>query len=157
MIRILSGPIGSGKTTRLIAWAAGRPDVAGVVSPVVAGHRMFRDLRSGLQWPMEAAADEPDALVVGRYRFRRAAFAAAASWVDAGLVDPAVAWTVIDEIGPLELCGEGFAPLLRRALAERGPGLVLVIRQGLVASVTERFGIDASQPFDPGPHGKPRR
>jgi len=157
MIRILSGPIGSGKTTRLIAWAPGRPDVAGVVSPVVAGRRMFRDLRSGEERPMEGTADDPDPLVVGRYRFARTAFEQAVRWVEAGLADPAVAWTVIDEIGPLELRGQGFAPLLRRALAERDPGLVLVVREGLVAVVTGQFGIGGWEPFDQGLRDDPAR
>ena len=46
----------------------------------------------------------------------------------------------LDEIGPLELEGGGFAPILARCL-ERGTELYLSVRRDFVEAVLGRFGI----------------
>ncbi len=49
----------------------------------------------------------------------------------------------IDEIGPLELKNEGWAPLLRRALQSPDTVLILVVRTSLVRDVEKVFGLRA--------------
>jgi nucleoside-triphosphatase THEP1 len=47
----------------------------------------------------------------------------------------------LDEIGPLELAGGGFAPLLRQALASSCKAVVAAVKKRCLAEVWETFGI----------------
>lgn len=139
-VTILSGPIRSGKTTRLAAWAHGRSDVAGVLSPDRAGGRTFVDLATGASVAMEATDDEP-ALTVGRFSFRTAAF----DWANASLLaavgDRSNPTIVVDEVGPLELAGRGLLPGVRQVLARPEGRTILVVRAPLVAAIVETFDL----------------
>lgn len=89
---------------------------------------------------MEATKDETEVLPVGRFTFSKANFKKAIQ-----IIRDAVnkeGWLVIDEIGPLELSGEGFAELLQEVLALRKEKLVIVVREGLAGQVKEKFGLD---------------
>jgi nucleoside-triphosphatase THEP1 len=134
-------PKGAGKTSAILEWARRRGDVAGVAQPTIGGVRRLEIVETGERFRLEAGADEPDALVVGRYRFRREAFRRANERAIVALGrDPAVFF--LDEIGALELKGEGVAPALERALATNGDRrLILVFREHLVEDIRERFGI----------------
>ncbi|RAK65938.1 hypothetical protein [Hymenobacter edaphi] len=141
-IHLLSGPIRSGKTTRLRRWAAGCPNVGGLLMPTDAhGQRHFLDLGSGLQWPAAARPGQWPVQQVGRFRFSPTAFNWANAVLRGAATEPAVQWLVVDEIGPLELRGLGLAPALTALLAApRLPEhLVLVVRAGLVEAVWHRF------------------
>lgn len=152
-IFILSGEINSGKTTRLVQWMENRTDVAGILTPKINGERVFQDAASRQTWPMEASENE-EQLLVGRYRFSAAGFQKALPVLESALVNPAIRFLVIDEIGPLELRNEGFAAFLQTALSsiETQPekNLILVIRNSLVESVLDHFQIRDSLDFDPG-------
>lgn len=140
-VTILSGPIRSGKTTKLAAWAQGRDDVRGVLSPDGPGGRRFFDLTTGKSVPMENPGPGEKEIAVGRFRFRAAAF----SWANARVIDAASdtrATLVIDEVGPLELGGGGLVPGLQAALDRAHGRLVLVVRELLVNDVRRAFGID---------------
>jgi nucleoside-triphosphatase THEP1 len=50
---------------------------------------------------------------------------------------------VIDEIGPLELRGEGFCDVLKKVLTVRRKKMILVVRKGLAEKIKEYFGISA--------------
>jgi nucleoside-triphosphatase THEP1 len=141
---VLEGPIRSGKTTRLIGWAAA-VGAGGVASPDGPGGRRFVDLASGEGVALEAAAEVTDVELVGRFRFARAAFGWAAARVAAALAEPSRRWVALDEIGPLELAGGGFAGALPGLLAAGDGRLVVVIRAGLVPALAARFG------FTPAP------
>lgn len=136
---ILTGPVQTGKTTSLLQWADQRNDVAGVLSPVVEGKRMFVDLHNRHLFPMEVVAGAGDELPVGKFLFSREAFAKAENlirrhWGKTG-------WLVIDEIGPLELRGEGFHGLLSEILKmeRENQRLLLVVREGMVDEVVRFF------------------
>lgn len=143
-IFILSGAIQSGKTTSIIQWSENRPGVFGILSPVVNGRRMFMDAHLRHLFDMEADEEEmttPGArlLKVGRFTFSQANFDKAVTVLrDAKDRD---GWLVIDEIGPLELKGEGFAGILREIIAAHNEKLklVLVIREGMTEKVKEFF------------------
>lgn len=161
-VRILSGPRGAGKTTALATapWIAG---AWGFLSPVVEGRRVLRLLPAGTLVPFEvdpglstdlgpgrARGDEGQVdrtvgtgsreVRVGRFRFHRDAFHIASQHT---LLAPDFPDTriVVDEVGPLELRGEGFAELLPRLLMRREGELWLVVRTGLVEAVRGRFGL----------------
>ena len=93
---------------------------------------------------MEAAENEENILKVGRFTFSKPAFdwAAACLWTDWNLTD--LNWIVLDEVGPLELRGEGFCALLQAILQEpkTGKNLLIVIRNELVSSTIEKFNLD---------------
>ena len=139
----LAGPIRSGKTTRLAAWAATQPHAAGLLMPDAPAGRLFRDVATGAEWPTAAPVADANPLVVGRFNFSRTAFAQAETALLAA-ANPATRWLLVDEVGPLELRGEGLAPALRQVLAlapAAGYDVVLVVREGLRAAVAEAFGL----------------
>ncbi|MBI3549183.1 MAG: DUF2478 domain-containing protein [Elusimicrobia bacterium] len=55
----------------------------------------------------------------------------------------------IDEVGPLELQGGGWAPELERIARERRKPTVLVVRESLVEAVRERFGLRPAAAWRP--------
>ncbi len=139
-IILYSGPKHSGKTTALQSWASERTGTAGLLTPVIEGQRWFQDLQTGALFPMEALEGE-EALPVGRYQFSKASFDRACRILrEAARLPSAV--IIVDEIGPLELRGEGFARVVRELIAAPGRGpLVLVIREELRDAVTGYFSI----------------
>jgi nucleoside-triphosphatase THEP1 len=122
--------------------------VAGVLALKAPTGRQFMDIPTGDQVALEHPAEDEVAVPVGRFQFRQAAFDWAVDRIGQSLGQARS--VVIDEVGPLELGGAGFAPLLDR-LAQDHPGIqrVLLVRTGLVESVADRFCRDATTIFDP--------
>ena len=141
MIFILTAPIQSGKTTTLISWSANRNDVHGILTPVIGGKRVFMDAQTKEQFPMEVTGDE-ETLVVGRFVFSKAGFDKAIQIIRNAINKEG--WLVIDEIGPLELKGEGFCDILKEVLFQRNDKLLLVVREGLVQQVKKYFSISTA-------------
>lgn len=140
-IYILQGAIGSGKTTYLMNYCR-QKNVGGILSPVIEGKRHFLNIESQETKLMEASEQEIETLTIGRYKFSGKAF----EWANKILIDCANKnheTIIIDEIGPLELQGKGFAETLKNFLNhnEVKPELVLVIRENLVNEVLNYFGI----------------
>jgi nucleoside-triphosphatase THEP1 len=149
-VYIVTGPIQSGKTTSLIKWIAGRQDVKGVLTPVVDGKRFFMNAATGVTFAMEAAEGEQELLKVGRFVFSKESFDKAIQLIrDAR---QSAGWLIIDEIGPMELRGEGFHDVLREVLATPAEGrkVIIVIRKELWEDVIKHFGIDKSILWSPG-------
>ena len=151
-VRLIHGEIGSGKTRRAAAWVesealAGRT-VAGVLALKAPTGREFLDIATGDQVALEHPAEDEVAVPVGRFQFRQAAFDWAVDRIEQSLGQAGS--VVIDEVGPLELRGAGFAPLLDR-LAQDHPGIqrVLLVRTSLIEAVAERFCTGAATIFDP--------
>lgn len=138
---IIHGEIGGGKTRVAGQWAreqaqAGRR-VGGVLALKSPQGRRFHDLWTGDEMAKEPVADGEPAVEVGRFRFRKAAFDWAQARIRDAVTDGAEA-VVIDEVGPLEMRGEGFAPLI-----DELPGhvlRVLLVRTGLEDAAAARFG-----------------
>ena len=146
-----AGPIRSGKTTRLAAWAATQPYAAGLLMPDAPQSRLFRDVATGAEWPTAAPVGDANPLAIGRFSFSRAAFARAETVLLAAASNPATRWLLVDEVGPLELRGEGLAPALRQVLetgTTAGFDVVLVVREGLRAAVAEAFGLAGFSDFE---------
>lgn len=139
----VSGPLHSGKTTRLHQWAEGRPGVAGVSQPVLEGRRYFVDIRSGQKRPMEADANDVETYTIGKYTFAIDAFRWAGEVLADALEDPGVQYLIVDEVGPVEMRGQGLDPVLEQLLESPIPGvcIVLVIREHLLDEVLERYKV----------------
>ncbi len=148
-IDFLTGPIHSGKTTRLAAWCAAQPagTVGGILQPRRPAGRVLADVLTGEEVPFEVPADAPEAAVqrVGRFTFAAGAFAWATERLARAAADARVTTVVIDEIGPLELRGEGLDVAVRAVLQaganQPGRRVVLVVREGLVEGVRARYGV----------------
>lgn len=172
-VRLVTGPIQTGKTTRLRAWVDsknretgrmggrapaidGVPAVDGVLAPVIGGERHLLHAASGETRNLEQIASDDPVVAVRRFRFNGSVFAWARSLI--GAVSEQTEWIVIDEIGPLELRGGGLEPAVGELFArfrldagrERTPGIVLVVRDTLVERALSHFGLaeDQALPFD---------
>ena len=138
MIYILSAPIRSGKTTSLVHWTAERDDVFGILTPVEKEKRFFMNAKTREQFPMEASGNE-ETLSVGRFVFSKAGFEKAIQTIRDAIHKQG--WLVIDEIGPLELRGDGFCGVLKEVLIVRREKILLVVREGMAENIIDHFGI----------------
>jgi nucleoside-triphosphatase THEP1/ABC-type thiamin/hydroxymethylpyrimidine transport system permease subunit len=138
---ILSGPSQTGKTTSLVIWSGDRKDVSGILTPVIDGKRILMNTRTRLAISMEAGPEEKEVLTVGRFVFSKNNFDIAVQIIRDATVEEG--WLVIDEIGPLELRGEGFADALKEVLVSgnKEQKILLVVRGGMVEKVKEYFQI----------------
>jgi len=125
-IYILSGPVQTGKTTLLMDWIKNKKEVTGILTPVVEGKRVFMNIQTGEVFPMEAVEGEQEVLTIGRYVFSKINFDKAIQVVRQGMNNPG--WLLIDEIGPMELRGEGFGTVLHEVINLRKEKLILVVR-----------------------------
>jgi len=154
---VVTGPIGSGKTQAAMALAEGLRGqgltVGGVVSPRVfeggltVGYRV-RDLATGEEQTL--CTEEPPGI-----RFRRFYFCPRGLEFANEAVRRASRWAnlvVVDEVGPLELAGNGLAPGLVRAL-DSGVFVVMCVRPWLVDDALLWAGFDLDTPVweVPGP------
>jgi nucleoside-triphosphatase THEP1 len=139
---ILTGPVETGKTTSIVKWSEKRNDVFGILTPVVNGKKTFMNVYARHLFDMEATDDETEVLFVGRFIFSKANFNKAITILHHSM-DKA-GWLVIDEIGPLELRGEGFCEVLKEVLQNENDGqtILLVVRDGLVGAVKENFQLN---------------
>lgn len=164
MIKIVTGAIRSGKTTALERWlarggngsrASGETTVAGFLTPDGPhGRKVLRVLPSGETADFEVPCDSNVLTVeIGPFCFLSSTFEYARAILTRAATDlPAI--TVVDELGKLELRGEGFEPALSalisayRELPDRL--LVLVIRDFLLAAAREHFRLpdDFLEPTD---------
>ena len=96
---------------------------------------------------MEAFPEDKKTLTVGKYHFKKEAFEKAVEIIQKGLLHPG--WIVIDEIGPLELKGEGFYSILNEALDSKTSGLkiLLVIRKAVLDRVLDYFRLREAFPI----------
>jgi nucleoside-triphosphatase len=140
-IYILSGAVRTGKTTSLINWLEEIDDAYGILTPIVNGKRVFFDASSKETFPMEASVDEVS-VAVGRYKFSLGAFQKASVIIDDHIGKPGV--MIIDEIGPLELRGEGFCKSLKKFLEKQKEDqiLLLVVRESILEDVIAFFQLD---------------
>jgi nucleoside-triphosphatase THEP1 len=136
---ILTGPIQTGKTTSLVNWSSKRNNVFGILTPVVNGKRVFMNAHIREQFPMEAGESETEVLPIGKFVFSKISFDKAEQIIQDSLGEKG--WLIIDEIGPLELKGEGFYNVLKEALKHQWAeqNILLVVRDGLVEKVKEFF------------------
>lgn len=131
----------SGKTTALMQWIKDKKNIAGILSPVVNEERMFYNIANGEYFNMLATANE-ETLLVGKYAFSKAAFDKA----NTALKETKNQFVIIDEIGPLELMGKGFADTLKNILQEKSyTNLLLVVRNGMADDVVNYFSIYANE------------
>lgn len=150
MIYILSGPTGTGKTTRLLQWCADRKNIDGILAPVIDNKRYLFHIAGNIYKPLQADQSTPDEdkVNIGRFVFDNTVFNWARNILD-NCDTGQLSWLIVDEIGPLELEGQGLEPAVQR-LIDRNRNmhrvnLLLVVRENLVDRVCSRYQIQAEK------------
>jgi nucleoside-triphosphatase THEP1 len=143
---ILTGEIQTGKTTLLQQFCLQRNDVAGILTPVVNGRRMFYSISEKQFFEMEAQVDE-EQLAIGRYLFSAAAFTKACNHLYTDSKRPGIKYLIIDEIGPLETRKQqGLYRSLKEITATSfNYTLIIVVRQSLVEEAVKFFGLSDAE------------
>jgi nucleoside-triphosphatase THEP1 len=149
MIHIVTGPIDSGKTSRLQAIHQASPQGDGFLSlkvmdgEGVLGYDLLR-LSTGQRQPFirRTAACPPawdELWRLGPFSFSRQGRLFAESII-IDLLQRRVEPVFMDEIGPLELQGKGFCPLVRQ-LVESELTVYMAVRRECLADVIRFFAI----------------
>ncbi len=140
---ILSGPVKSGKSTRLFDWIHNQSNVSGILSLLIDGKKHLYSISDKEEKCLETS--KKNALAVGRYFFDPYVF----EWAQKKLINEmniASRYLIIDEIGYLELEGKGLEPtlsMLIKASQERDDiTLLLVVRESLVDQIIEQYKFD---------------
>lgn len=144
---LLSGPIGSGKTSAVLSLSAELLGM-GVALDGVASPRILKNGKTVGYWVRRLpsgeerllCALEPPGLPLGRFFFRPEALEFANTVLVRAAKEAEV--VAIDEVGPLELAGGGFFPGLQACLSSNA-FLILTVRPHLVPSVQGWFGAKA--------------
>lgn len=132
---ILSGEIQSGKTTALQKWLVGK-NATGILSPIVSGERMLYNIQDASYIPFQSPVSTPETISVGRYHFYKSAFEKANKILQQRT---SADWLIVDEIGPLEMKGQGFFPALTHVLIDSSINRLVVVRTSLLEEVKEKF------------------
>ncbi len=146
---ILSGGQGEGKTSLLATLIRTMRKegivVSGICAPVVyaQGKRIgydIEDIRTGITIPLCRIAVETTLPDVGSFSFLPDGLSAGrrALEPDTGHLPEVL---IIDEVGPLELGGKGWADQLEKILRSFPGTVILVVRTGLVPQVLDRWRI----------------
>ena len=148
MITILSGPIHSGKTTKLLQWAEKIPGRSGIATPVQNGLKVLYDLSEKKYYPFQTddnTTTPKDCITIGAYRFLNSAFIIGRQILSlAAQRNPS--WLIIDELGPLELRGQGWEPVAGQIINQylshqKNSDLILVIRENILPEALTHYGI----------------
>lgn len=112
--------------------------VNGILSPVLDGKRYFVS-KHQKHYCMESANNE-QVFEVGRFRFRKKAFADATDHLLDFWQNNSYHTIILDELGPLELQNKGFWSCLMRILKMPiSKTLIIVVRKSILNEVIEKF------------------
>ena len=144
-ITIFSRPIRTGKTTELLQWCDKQKNIAGIAMPDISGFRKIIDLTTHATIDAEYKNTGPtneELIEIGKYKFYKHAFDKANEiLIHAWASKPG--WLVIDELGKLELKGQGFFPAVKKIIAamqqQPGTNILIVVREGLVDEIARLF------------------
>jgi nucleoside-triphosphatase THEP1 len=143
-IFLLSGPIHTGKTTKLTEWIRNKDNVDGILQPVIDGRRHIKYISSGEIQLLEIlpGSQKKNILAIGNYKFNNDVF----TWARSKLLmayRKKPEWLIIDEVGKLEISGGGLEPAISNVLNDfndnKNLNLVFVVRDYLVPDFLTRY------------------
>jgi nucleoside-triphosphatase THEP1 len=149
MIYIVSGPVDSGKTTRLreIFKTVPSGNAGGFLSakllyPNFKGYELVC-LSKNIRQPLAVLAHEykgqfTEAIYFQQFVFSKAAFDWGNLIIDESVSDQAIQNIFIDEIGPLELNEQGFCQAFKQALGS-GKNIYVAIRSSCLLEIISVF------------------
>jgi len=145
---LYTGPIKSGKSTRLLSFVQNRKEMGGILSLVFEGKKYLYDIQTGEKRLLEADSDdsEMEIIKVGKYRFKKKVF----SWGKDLLkktCNQNISILMIDEVGPLEFAGEGLSPIVDEIIKNfplYSFQIVVVVRESLINKFLDHYRINLS-------------
>ncbi|MFK7832037.1 MAG: nucleoside-triphosphatase [Winogradskyella sp.] len=154
MIYILKGEIRSGKTTALKTWVntstalsgTNRTDVDGFLCPDGEdGKRYFLNVKSKAEFELEVEASNDPIVEIGKFKFLKSAFDKANSYLVSIPAEPFCRYIVLDEVGRLELKGEGLHDatkvLIPKLMKDEHQHVIVVVRDYLFEDVLGFYSI----------------
>jgi nucleoside-triphosphatase THEP1 len=146
-VKILTGQVHSGKTTKLMQWAASKKNIDGILQPVIDEKRFIYHIGSRTLKILETAENisENELIIIGKYKFRKSVF----DWSQNILVDCLdrnLDWIIIDEIGPLELEGKGLEPVISKIfnqINKLSENLLCVVRDSILEKFVEHYRLES--------------
>lgn len=145
IIVLLTGPIKSGKTTRLMRWALSQKNLDGILQPVIEEKRFLYNIgsRTLKQLEIEGSRQINDFIEIGKYKFSTQTF----EWAKKIILDSfekELDYLIVDEIGKLELEGKGFEPAIREIISKRerfSGKIIFVVRDSLLEKFIECYDL----------------
>lgn len=140
-IILFSGPIHSGKTTRLENFIADK-NCDGIVAPINEGKRYIQRIKTNEIRLLETESE--DAIVIGKYKFSKETMEWAKQQIEESLQNN-IDYLVIDEVGKLEMVDQGYEPMVSFVVdkfkKKNSFDLILVVRESLVDEVISKYDI----------------
>jgi nucleoside-triphosphatase len=150
-IFIMTGPVHTGKTTRLMQWSMTQKNIDGILQPVIDEKRFIYHLSSRTIKNLETDQTE-NITEIGRYKFSNDTFLWAQKMILQAL-QKQPGWLVIDEIGPLELNGKGLEPVASEILSKNGNdriNILCVVRDSIIDKFIDNYNLkDRYEIFNP--------
>ena len=142
---IYTGPVKSGKSSRLLSFVQSRKDVGGILSPLIDGKKYLYDISSGERKLLEADSQDKDfeIVTVGRYKFKKKVF----EWGKEVLLKASrenITYLIIDEIGRLEFEGKGLSPVADEIIKKNMTSVLhvlVVVRKSLITEFIEHYNL----------------
>lgn len=141
-IHVFTGKVHSGKTTRLMQWAALHKNIDGIFQPVIDERRFIYHISSRLLKILETE-DTNNIIEIGKYKFSNQAF----DWANKILVDccsKELDWIIVDEIGPLELAGKALAPAVQKIFSANekiNANILCVVREEILSEFLDHYNL----------------
>ena len=150
-IHILTAPIGCGKSTLLLNWLKSNPEIN--TNGFISIHeRQLNEMRKLLllpeltEVPFESEIGE---IQIGKFKFLSSAFR---QGIDTLKPSASSSTVIIDEIGKLELLGQGFEPDLTLILEKlQCDTLIVVVRLSLFSQVIQKYPVLKNAKVNLGP------
>lgn len=144
-IIIITGQIGSGKTTYLRESIKNKSDIGGILQVSRGNRRFFSDIISNDEIELTSEIQNKESFILGKFIFKRSAF----TWANKKLLIASrstnIQTIILDEYGPLEFREEGFEPLFSKILennkTEKKLNLIVVVRKSLLTKFAEKFNL----------------
>lgn len=154
MIYILTGDIRTGKTSALLDWIKSRTDVDGLLCPDNSdGKRYFLRIKNNEEFPLEVDKEiEGEVVAIGKFKFLKSSFKKANDYLISSLDENNLKYTIIDELGKLELKNEGLHEAAKRLIPKfihnKKHHLIVVVRQSLVSDILQHYKIETYNVID---------
>ncbi|MCF8241981.1 MAG: nucleoside-triphosphatase [Melioribacteraceae bacterium] len=138
-IYLVTGPIQTGKTTKLSEWVKHR-NCAGILQPVIEGKRHVKNIKTGEVKLLETK-DAANAVAIGKFLFDKNVIAWTKEILNESIQSDAD-YIIIDEYGKLEMKNEGLEPAageIIRNTAKSNYNTVIVVRNYLKEKFLKKF------------------
>ena len=137
---ILSGAVGSGKSTALMEWIKNNA-ACGFITPTIDSKKMLYNIFNAAYYDYEIEEGKKDSISIGKYLLSRTAFVIADKIIDAAIASACDCF-VLDELGKLELNEEGHYRGILKLLHLFKGTLLLVVREQLVNEAIHKFQLE---------------